>query len=153
MDLLFFFIPQIIVALIIATSLYRYSKGTLTQAALVKNIFMNIAIGTAILCYTVYTTNAEAKQSSKETIDQILTENEAVSNLRVKHLQAPFFSTMPFSSAGEYSGFFTIQNEKKPLNSDCEIETFDYRWRSIDGQRYVINIEGATLARMIACNG
>ncbi|MGX5723376.1 hypothetical protein [Shinella zoogloeoides] len=152
LDLLLFFVPQIIVAIVIAASIRRYVKGTLTKSALVRNVLINVTIGLVILSYTMFSTNASAKQSNIETIDKILSENEIVSNLRVKHLEAPFFSTMPFSGTSEYTGFFTIRNEKKPLDSPCDIQTFDYRWRSIDGDRYVINIDGGTMSRMLACS-
>lgn len=152
LDLLVFFVPQIIVAVVIATSFRRYAKGSISKPALTRNVLINVTLGLAIFSYTMYSTNASAKQSNIETIDQILSKNEIVSNLRVKHLEAPFFSTMPFSGTSEYTGFFTVRNEKKPLDSPCDIQTFDYRWRSIDRDRYVINIDGVTMSRMLACN-
>lgn len=152
LDLLLFFVPQIIVAIVIATSLRRYATGSISKSTLARNVLINVVLGLAILTFTMYSSNAAAKQSNIETIDRILSENEVASNLRVKHLEAPFFSTMPFSGTNEYSGFFTVRNEKKQLSSECDIQTFDYRWRSIDGTRYVINIDGATMTRMWACN-
>ncbi|MFC5760514.1 hypothetical protein [Rhizobium sp. GCM10022189] len=148
---IFFILPLAVAAVLIVWSIVRYTSGAIGSTRMIRSILVYVVLGAFWFGYDIYYDRQAVLQANGNTIDNLLSKQNAMMLLRVNHVEAPFFSSLPGLLPSEYRGFFTVSRADGKLSSDCEITTFDYIWRSIGDDRFVINIDGPTMAALAAC--